>query len=46
MKVKYFIHIFLFRDYTKLYFALGSRHRRFVVLRNDWAFIVMGVMEI
>jgi len=31
---------------THVYFTVGGRHRGFVVLRNDWVFILMGVMEI
>jgi len=30
----------------KVHFTVGSRHRGYVVLRNDWVFILMGVMEI
>jgi len=30
----------------KVQFTVESCHRGFVVLRNDWVFIVMGVMEI
>jgi len=30
----------------KVYFTIGIRHRGFVILRNGWVFIVMGVMEI
>jgi len=30
----------------KVYITVGSCHRGFVVLRKDWVFIVMGLMEI
>jgi len=34
---------FFFHENMKVYFTVGSRRRGFVVLRNDWVFIVMGV---
>ena len=29
----------------KVYFNVKNAHRKFVILRNDWVFIVMSVME-
>jgi len=37
---------FWFPVNLNVYFTVGSHHRGFVVLRIDWVFIVLGVMEI